>query len=395
MPLGPNTKSKLISPRRIRIFVVAVFLLAAAAAFVMPRTAPLASASEPPEVNSEPAPQRRYTEFDHSTKAHQQSCNNCHKFPSPNWKKVRSADTAFPDITDYPRHDSCINCHRQQFFRGRPPAICSICHTNPGPRNSARHPFPNPREIFDKSAKGRTAVSDFGVSFPHEKHIEIVSQNDSRGEAQFVRVSYAAKRQAEASCAVCHQTYLPQGDSDEEFILKPPANLGDAFWLKKGTFKTSPIGHTTCFTCHSVDSGIEPAPSNCAACHKLKEKPPRSDLDPRSPAARGISDKIIMNAWRNRDSSGTFRHEFMAHNDLECATCHNVSKMDTTKAATKRVTLESCAMCHVTSTVDEGGALNFEAEQRKKNPAFQCIKCHISFGKDAIPASHLNALSGQ
>ena len=400
------TSSRHAKLRHIRALVVLAFVCLSTAGFFYPRTAIDTYGSEAKEALPEPTPprrraaarapaRRRYTQFDHSVKAHQKACNSCHNFPSPNWQKVRAADAAFPDITDYPRHESCLSCHRQQFFRGTPPAICSICHTNPGPRNSNRHPFPNPREIFDKSAKGRTHTSDFGISFPHDKHIDIVSQNNERGEPRFVSASFERKMRAEESCAVCHKTYEPQGESADEFFVKPPPKIGDAFWLKKGTFKTVPIGHTTCFTCHSADSGMSPAPTDCATCHKLKQPLPKTDFDPSSPAVKAVSDKIVLLAWRNRDSSATFRHEFMSHSEMECATCHNVQKMNTMDPATKRVPLDSCAMCHVTSTVDEGGALNFEADARQKNPAFQCVKCHLAYGKQPIPESHQKALSGQ
>ena len=231
----------------------------------------------------------RYSQFAHDVKAHRLACSSCHKFPSENWQKVRAADKAFPDVTDYPHHESCLNCHRQQFFKGTPPAICSICHTAPSPRNSARHAFPNPREIFDTTAKGRSAVSDFAVSFPHDKHIEIVSK--AKSEASFQNASWrrsAAGRRAEESCSVCHQTYKPQGDSDDEYASKPPADLGEGFWLKKGTFKTMPIGHTTCFTCHSADTGLSPAPTDCrvlpqaeAAAAKVRFRRPISCEDGR------------------------------------------------------------------------------------------------------------------
>ncbi|MBK8302992.1 MAG: hypothetical protein IPK98_06175 [Chloracidobacterium sp.] len=68
----------------------------------------------------------------------------------------------------------------QQFFKGAKPNICSICHTNPSPRDSTRHPFPNPREIFDASPKGKTATSDFVVGFPHDKHIDIVAGHNKK-----------------------------------------------------------------------------------------------------------------------------------------------------------------------------------------------------------------------
>jgi hypothetical protein len=334
---------------------------------------------------------RKYSAFPHDVKAHQLECASCHKFPSPNWNKVRTGDAAFPDITDYPKHESCLNCHKQQFFRGRPPVVCSICHTNPGPRDSSRHPFPNPREIFDLSKKGKTAESDFAVLFPHDKHIEIVTALGG-SRPTFRQVSFNAKRAGEESCAVCHKTLQPQGTSNEEYITKPPADLGEGFWLKKGTFKTKPIGHTTCFTCHSVDSGIAPLPSDCATCHKLRQPLPPADFDEKLAATIGVSDRVTLDSWRRRDSTGKFQHEFAAHTELSCDTCHNVMTMNTTDAATKRVKITSCAMCHVTATADDGGALNYEADARKANPAFQCTKCHIVFGKMPMPASHMAAL---
>jgi hypothetical protein len=339
------------------------------------------------------AKKAKYSEFPHDVKAHKMECASCHKFPSSNWNKVRSGDTAFPDITDYPKHESCLNCHKQQFFKGAKPKICSICHTNPSPRDSSRHPFPNPRETFDTSPKGKTAVSDFSVGFPHDKHIEIVSRNIPTGNfiaASFVR----SKRLAgEESCSVCHKTLQPQGDSADEYVTKPPAKLGDGYWLKKGTFKTAPIGHTTCFTCHSADTGILPIPETCSACHKLKMPEPASDFDAKLASTMGIDDKVTLMSWRKRASAGTFRHEFFAHVDLDCAACHSVATMNTADPATKKVRIATCATCHVTPTSDEGGALNFEVDSRKAGPKFDCVKCHISFGKAPIPESHLKAIA--
>ncbi len=336
----------------------------------------------------------KYSEFPHNK--HKLACNSCHKFPSSNWKTVRKTD-AFPDVTDYPRHESCLNCHRQQFFKGAKPTICSICHTNPSPNDSSRHPFPNPREIFDQSPKGKKAVSDFAISFPHDKHIEIVGANKNEFEkdqsaALFLKIGLK-RAAASESCVVCHQTYEPQGASDDEYVTKPPAKLGDAFWLKKGTFKTVPTGHTTCFTCHSADTGILPEPSNCAACHKLAPAVTKMDFDARTVAAMSVTDKIMLTAWRKRESSATFRHEFSSHAEMDCASCHNVAAMNTTDALTKKVPVNSCNTCHITETSDDGGILNFEIDSRKTNPKFQCVKCHLSYGKSPIPASHFKAIA--
>lgn len=341
-----------------------------------------------------PKPKPKYSEFSHDVAAHKVDCSQCHTFPSANWNTVRTGDTAFPDVTEYPKHDSCVSCHKQQFFRGSTPMICSICHTKPGPRNSERHPFPNPREIFDTSPKGKTAESDFEISFPHATHIEIVSQNLPR-RTEFVNAAWASSKRAfaEESCAVCHKTISPQGESDEEYFTKPPADIGDAFWLKKGTFKSSPTGHTTCFTCHSADSGMSPAPTDCATCHKLKQPSGPADFDAAAALRMGVTDRVMLDAWKTRRSAGTFRHEFMSHAELSCATCHNAASMVTTDLKTRKVEITSCNMCHITATADDGGVLNLEIEARKSDPKFTCVKCHVSFGSRPVPQSHIDAVA--
>ena len=349
-----------------------------------------------PGPEPKPTPKKlRYSEFPHSAKAHRLECGTCHTFPSDNWKKVRSPSAAFPDQTEYPKHESCLKCHMQQFFKGARPAICSICHTNPSPRDSSRHPFPNPREIFDLSPKGKTAESDFAVGFPHDKHIDIVSSHRVTA-AGFINASFLRadrRRAAEESCSVCHQTMKPQDKSDDEFLTKPPATIGDAFWLKKGTFKTAPIGHTNCFTCHSTDTGILPAPQTCAACHQLKPPQPAADFDAKLAAIMIIGDKVMTDAWRLRTSAGAYRHEFFAHAELSCSTCHNVLTIKTADPLTRKVNISSCATCHATPTSDDGGALNYEMDKRKESAAFQCVKCHITFGKLPVPESHIRALA--
>lgn len=369
-------------------FTVAAFL--AFAALIALEPAAYVNAQRSSKTVQKRTSAARYSQFPHDIKPHQKECGSCHTFPSENWKTVRPAADAIPDITEYPRHESCLDCHKPQFFRGARPPICSICHVNPSPRDSRRHPFPNPREAFDLSPKGKTAVSDFEIRFPHASHIEIVSAVSR--PARFIRASFSRAVRAEESCAVCHKTIDPQGDGKDENATKPPAGLGEAFWLKKGTFKSSPTGHTTCFTCHSADSGIAPAPTACASCHVLRQPAAAADLDPRMISQMGVTSKIIADAWRRRDSSGTFRHEFFAHNDLACSTCHAVETMNTLDAASKRVRISNCAACHITATVDDGGALNFESDARAKNPAFQCTKCHLVFGSKPIPLSHTTAL---
>jgi hypothetical protein len=355
-------------------------------------------------------PRLDYTKFSHQTHVvtRKLACNSCHKVPSKNWKEVRKGDAAFPDVTDFPEHASCLNCHREQFFaRERPaPAICSNCHVNNSPKDTSRYLFPSLGDVNDPSKKRRKFVSEFGVGFPHDKHIDVVGFNapptgkDPRG--WFVTVSLQEKKKdgPPKSCPVCHETYQPQGNSSEEYVTKAPKNIGDAFWLKKGTFKTTPNSHTVCFTCHSADSGIAPAPTDCNVCHKLaaeKSLPQslKADFEPRLATTMGITDATILSKWSRRISAGAFRHEGGEHPDLNCMDCHSVATMNTLDAKTLKVPVRSCGGadgCHITATTDDGGALNFEIDQKKKDSTFVCTKCHITFGREGVPEDHPKAI---
>jgi hypothetical protein len=353
-------------------------------------------------------PRTDYTNFSHETHVAQQklACDSCHKFPTGNWKEVRKGEAAFPDVAEFPEHAACLNCHRQQFFaRERPaPLICSNCHVASSPRDTTRFEFPSLGDVADPAKKRRDVVSEFVVSFPHDKHMDVIGTNGpvpGRGRSPgFVNAAFQQEKPKEESdprlCVICHKTYQPQGDSAEEHVTKPPKNIGDAFWLKKGTFKTIPVSHAQCSSCHNTEAGIEPAPSQCDACHKLS--PPQQetvDFDPKLPAAMGITDRMILSRWQQRESSATFPHEGGLHPTLSCTTCHNVPTMNTADAKSLKVPVKSCGGaegCHVTAMADDGGALNYEIDQRKAKTDFQCTKCHLTFGEQALPTSHLEAL---
>lgn len=404
---------------RYRAATLIVFATLALGWLATPRvagtTAAGGTASEPSTQRARRrAPQSRvnYTSFDHATPQHLKSCDSCHKFPSANWKDVRQGDAAFPDISEYPEHTSCLECHRTQFFaRERPqPKICSVCHVNVTPRNTARWPYPTLGESYDASPKGRAAVSDFSVSFPHDKHEGLFSdlETDTKPAALFVKASFketARARQddpakANAACATCHQTFQPQGDSDEENVTQPPKGLAEgAFWLKKGTFKTAPRDHSTCFTCHSADAGLPPAPNDCAACHKPLPTAERlgltsahGDFDPKLAALMGVTDRATLRRWSGRETA-RFRHEWPPH-DLACTSCHAVAQMNAAEPVARRMAVLSCGGagtgCHTEPTPD--GILNTEVAQRTANPKFECVKCHIANGRLPLPASHASAL---
>jgi Cytochrome c7 and related cytochrome c len=355
---------------------------------------------------AKPQPKVNYAQFSHQTHVVTQklACSSCHKFPSKNWKQVRAGDAAFADASDFPEHSTCLTCHRTQFFaRERPaPSICSNCHIAVTPRDTARWLFPSLGDLTDPKLKRREFVSEFGVGFPHDKHLDVVGLiNTSRDRgAQFVATAFQEKKNGPPkSCPVCHETYQPQGKSSDEYVTKPPKTLGDGFWLKKGTFKTIPNSHTICFTCHSADSGIAPEPKDCQTCHKLVAPNPalKTDFDPKLPGVMGITDKMMLGRWSRRISAGAFRHEGGEHPDLNCLNCHNAASaaFSPIDAKTLKVPVRSCGGadgCHITATLDDGGALNFEIDARKKDATFVCTKCHVTFGKEGIPEDHAHAL---
>jgi len=407
-------------------FVLTPYLIRATAAAESPRRA---QKSRSQKRKVPPKPKIDYTKFSHQTHVVTQklACNSCHKVPSKNWKEVRKGDAAFADVADFPEHSSCLNCHRQQFFaRERPaPVICSNCHIAITPRDPARWLFPSLGDLTDPKLKRREFVSEFGVGFPHDKHLDVVGLNvpaaPNRGlfvNALFrYRTGSGSDRVAlgpqekkpppPKSCPVCHETYQPQGKSSEEYVTKPPKNIGDNFWLKKGTFKTIPNSHAICFTCHNADSGIAPEPKDCNVCHKLvspvtepgavatAHSTLKVDFEPKLLSLMGITYPNILARWSRRISAGAFRHEGGEHPDLNCLNCHNVTKFNTIDPKTLRVPVRSCGGaegCHITTTADEGGALNFEIDQRKKDPNFVCTKCHLTFGKEAVPPDHPQAI---
>jgi hypothetical protein len=357
----------------------------------------------PPKVKRSAVAKVDYKNFSHTTHvvAQKLACSSCHKIPSKNWNEVRKGDAAFADVTDFPEHSTCLECHRTQFFaRERPaPAICSNCHIAVTPRDTARWLFPSLGDLTDPKLRRRDVTSEFRVGFPHDKHIDVVSAFPISRRSIFAAAALRTQEKEPASCGVCHKTYQPQGDSNEEYVTKPPTTLGDAFWLKKGTFKTSPNSHTVCFTCHSVDSGLAPEPKDCQSCHKpiAAGEKVKVDFDSKLAADIGTADQEMLARWRRRISAGTFRHEGGLHPNVSCLSCHNAASatFNTADPRSMRVPVRSCGGeegCHITATLAEGGALNSEIDSRKQDPKFVCTKCHVTFGKEALPQSHPQAI---
>lgn len=400
-----------------RILSLGVLLLLASAVFVClpegvsggePQRRRTTRQRRPAQRTRRPArPRVDYSNFSHRTPQHaRRSCDSCHQSPTDNWARVRPREAAFPDVTDYPGHASCLDCHRRQFFVGARPVICSVCHTVTSPRAAARHPFQNPSEGFAESPRKRQEPSDFVVNFPHDRHQDVMARAvpAGRGEVGFVRAAYARQEAARDvdSCTICHQTFRPQGDSPEEFVVAPPAELADndlripAFWMKKGMMKTTPSSHASCFNCHWQDGGERPFSSDCAGCHTLA--PPAApaarkaaDGDPAHPSAKALGDAVVLEHWARR-SVARFKHEQSDHQKYGCTACHvTITSASRLGPETLDVPIQTCASssCHG-ATRPPKNIIYREVEQRRKPDGanYQCAKCHLNYGREPTPKSH-------
>ncbi len=400
---------------RYRTVTLAILTLSAAVIFICPclKSKAAGSSLEPQrrriaQRRRAPAGRRRpttdYTKFSHASVQHRGlACDQCHTLPTPNWRETRKAE-AFPDITEYPDHPSCVRCHRQQFFSGARPVICSVCHTNVSPRNGNRYAFANPRENASNPMRKPGAASQFAVNFPHDKHQDVMAlvQPSFQLEEQtgIVRASFRTQEKEMIDhCTICHQTVEPQGDSDEKYMAGRPENIEEANWPKKGTFKTSPTSHASCFNCHWKEGGVAPLASDCAACHQLRNPAQATGAqttahsDANADVAKAIKDEDIRAKYLNRQTV-RFRHEVTKHmTERGCTSCHiNITTLNTVTATTLDVPLLTCSNCHIGNKK----VLNTEVERRRKSEGsaepFQCVKCHVAAGASPIPKSHNNAV---
>ncbi|HZI18867.1 MAG TPA: cytochrome c3 family protein [Pyrinomonadaceae bacterium] len=407
-----------------------VFAAFAAGAFAYPRLVwpPVEAAAAEPEPARQRArgparrrPQRRaaaaridYSNFSHSTAAHRQrSCQSCHTIPTSNWSRVRARDEAFPDVADYPGHDSCLDCHRRQFFSGARPVICSVCHTNPSPRDAARFPFRNPEERWAAAPKKGAGESEFVTRFPHDRHQDVMAGLDPGAPLRgfgFARASFVARQGGAAaeplnSCTVCHKVHEPQGKSDEQYVKAPPEapkkdglDREEPFWFKKGTMMTTPGGHASCFSCHWQEGGVEPLSSRCDQCHtlltaglKLQLDLEGADAEPSHPSVGGVLGERMLAQWKQRRVA-RFNHEHDRHR-IACTSCHvAVTAASRVNSDTLYVPIQTCGRCHGAKTGNNSRAiLAKEVAGKKKDESFKCTKCHVNLGDvpaAEIPRSH-------
>lgn len=311
--------------------------------------------------------QKKNDSFSHSIASHKKiDCSSCHKSPTSNWTSARG----YPDVADYPDHDSCINCHRNDFFRGNRPTICAICHTNVGPNGKARFPFP----VQKKS-------QEFETIFPHDVHQNIIASNEKKYDvavAHFVKATYKSfddddKKLQFNNCAICHTTptVLPQfitlKPQRTEFLSNPTK---ENFTATAEFFKDSPDNHASCFNCHY--QGQKPIRTDCASCHRMTSPYFESNTVQRF--------------------SLKFNHASENHANKDCTSCHVriTQTSDLRNLFNADVPLLTCSTssCH-------GDELSGEISKREKSISdkqniFQCNYCHTSaIGSFKIPWSHL------
>jgi hypothetical protein len=309
----------------------------------------------------------KYSAFLHSSEKHKSlACNACHRLPTA-WTAKRD----FPDAADFPDHDACVRCHRQQFFTrqafaGTGPTICSVCHVRTAPREDARFAFGKPNGA-NQAAKPKDE-RQFTIEFPHDKHQNVIASfrplNDS---AHFIRVAFAPtddKPKADYNnCSICHQP-------NDKMNIVPLVRPADASAQPNRFFKTMPHSHDTCFNCHWKN--LKPASDDCGGCHKASVAFIGIDLPPRK--------------------SAMFSHEGGKENHVqECTTCHiNITRASTLRGLAPDVPVTTCGTCHKDNkkiTYSKITSIEDELTQFKKTG--NCAYCHTSdVGKKKPPANH-------
>ena len=273
-----------------------------------------------------------YTKFSHSTPKHKANCNTCHKPPTKNWTKV----SQYPDLADYPDHDTCVSCHRAQFFKSAKPPICSVCHSKTSPRDEVRYDFRQQRPTLQ-----------FTIEFPHDRHQDVIARKQRNSPRGTFLLAHAAPQQNFNNCTICH--------AQAAVVSKPPATGWiDSYVPPPATFKAAPVDHSSCFNCHWKTQ--EPVAANCNGCHKLAAAP----YTPATIPTR-ISLKFM------HDGGGEKKQHV-----AECTSCHiNITKSATLRGLKPDVPITACTECHNKDGLRHD--LNKVLTALDKNRALTCV----------------------
>ncbi len=335
---------------------------------------------------------KTYTNFAHNIAAHRkESCNSCHKSPNgfSNAEMLTGEKYKFPDINDYPEHASCLDCHRQQFFKGARPAICSICHTKVSPRDKARFAFPKANQ-----------AQEFTIRFPHDVHQDIIAERktpsmreDGTTAAHFVNANFNFadddKKTDYNNCTICHApakakiyntaSRQPQLAALENGLVAS-AHV-DKITAPIGYFKGVPSGHDSCFSCHYSEQ--KPTRTDCAGCHIPNSRPA---------AESNIIERLSVKFnHEQRTETGTNPH------DKECSSCHlRITQSNSLRTLNPDVPVFTCATkgngCHsdeIKGEVDLRGEDLLAKQANAQHKIQSCSYCHNSYvGSFQVPESH-------
>jgi hypothetical protein len=354
-------------------FLIIAFILAMGTVEISAQTRRRKAVTKPATQQRVPSA-TKYSAFLHSSDKHKSlACNACHKLPTA-WTAKRD----FPDVADFPNHDACVRCHRQQFFTrqsfaGAGPAICTVCHVRAAPREDGRFAFGKPN-VTGQAIKARDE-RQFTIEFPHDKHQNVIASTrpdrNSDKAGSFIRASFLwsqtddQKQPDYNNCSICHQR------NDSLFIATRSA-LPDTNTEPYIFSKTMPHSHDSCFNCHWKNQ--KPVSEDCNGCHKPAET-------------------FIANSLRVR-KSGKFNHEgggTGGDHAIECTTCHiNITRAGTLRGLTPDVPIVSCASCHNDNkTITYKTIVTVEAELAQFKRTGECHYCHTpDVGKKKPPASH-------
>jgi hypothetical protein len=387
-----------------------------------------------PRAQAPAKPARDYSLFTHAShrkdsNGKELACSSCHTIPSPaEPDKIAAATDPRIDM-GYPYHDSCLRCHlhRQQFYRGNFPVICTVCHTRVSPRLSSRDVYPQ----FPSPKRGSDITSrEFPGYFPHGLHQSLMAKNDSRGHEidgglNLLRVSFTASGQdnqppkSPDACATCH---LTDGRGALPLPLKGIRPDETFKRIEADTFKTIPgeggaSAHASCFSCHW--QAQKPTKDDCNGCHLSPSDYRARKLEIIQAPAFSQNAVMWFKDWPlgvPKRFSLKFRHDTHSipfdgkgpetnGHDIGCTRCHiNITQMTTLNIPKADVQIISCAQCHATVRgtgipVGPNVRVTISDEMKLKADAsknYTCVACHTSvIGSQPPPCSHYSALGQQ
>ncbi len=362
-PSSRRTPKIVALPARLEI-IASLFLCFLLISFVSAQTRRRPRPTQPqPQTQAPRGSATKYSTFLHSSDKHKSlKCSDCHRVPTA-WNAKRD----FPDVADFPDHDACVRCHRQQFFTrqvivGTGPSICTVCHVRAAPRENARFAFGAPNNS-NQPTKPKQQWQ-FTNEFPHDKHQNAIAMLHRLRSVFSNHKLTDDKKPDYNNCSICHKT---DDTPTLARVLPQPVPLP----RPENYFKTMPHSHDACFDCHWKD--LKPVSDDCGGCHKL------------APAAFApmTSPKRI---------SAKFAHEGgKGEHILECTTCHiNITRASTSRGLTPDVPIAACASCHKDSkktTYPKAATIEEEFANNKKTG--ECTYCHTAdVGKKKPPPSH-------